>query len=99
MKFKQVHLVTGVLMCEVGCCERREGARMRDSASNVVLLCEVCGERTELGGPLSVWRSGSITVWCECGERLTLADRLDLRESNKAAVLVAAETPTTMLHP
>jgi hypothetical protein len=42
-----------------------------------VLVCEVCGERTVLEGPLAVWHSGSTTFSCECGRRLTLADRLE----------------------
>ncbi len=50
---------------------------MEGSSKNVVLLCEECGERTVLGGPLEVWRSASTSFGCECGERLTLSDRLD----------------------
>ena len=49
---------------------------MKSSSRNVVLLCEVCGERTVLGGPLSVWRSESTSFGCECGEQLTLSDQL-----------------------
>jgi hypothetical protein len=44
---------------------------------NIVLVCEVCGERTVLEGPLAVWHSGRTTFSCECGRRLTLADRLE----------------------
>ncbi len=50
---------------------------MERSSKNIVLLCEECGERTILGGPLAVWRSASTSFGCECGERLTLSDRLD----------------------
>jgi hypothetical protein len=50
---------------------------MKGSSGNVVLLCEECGERMVLGGPLAVWRSASISFGCECGERLTLSNRLD----------------------
>ncbi len=50
---------------------------MKGSSGNVVLLCEECGERMVLGGPLAVWRSASIFFGCECGERLTLSNRLD----------------------
>jgi hypothetical protein len=46
------------------------------SDKRVVLLCEECGERTVLGGPLTVWLSGSTFFGCECGKDLTLADRL-----------------------
>jgi hypothetical protein len=47
---------------------------------NIVLVCEVCGERTVLEGPLAVWHSGRTTFACECGRRLTLADRPDPTE-------------------
>ena len=47
---------------------------------NIVLLCEVCGERTVLEGPLEVWHSGNTTFACECGKRLTLAARLEPAE-------------------
>ena len=50
---------------------------MKGFSRNVVLLCEECGERMVLGGPLAVWRSASTSFGCECGERLTLLDRLD----------------------
>jgi hypothetical protein len=46
---------------------------MEGSERVVILACEACGERTVLGGPLSVWRSESITFGCECGEQLSLA--------------------------
>jgi hypothetical protein len=50
---------------------------MEGSVRNVVLLCEGCGRRTVLGGPLSVWRSGSTSFECECGARLKLSHQLD----------------------
>ena len=50
---------------------------MEGSVRNVVLVCEGCGERTVLGGPLSVWRSGSTSFECECGAQLTLSQQLD----------------------
>jgi hypothetical protein len=69
------------------------------STKNVVLACEVCEERMVLGGPLSVWRSESTIFACECGEQLTLADRLDSGESNKMATIAAAKVPTSLLYP
>ncbi len=72
---------------------------MEGSEKDVILICEVCGGRTVLGGPLAVWRSESTTFGCECGERLTLADRLDSGESNKVGAAAAAKTPTSHLHP
>ena len=50
---------------------------------NIVLVCEVCGERTVLEGPLAVWHSGRTTFACECGKRLTLADRPEPTEQPK----------------
>jgi lysyl-tRNA synthetase class I len=56
---------------------------MEGSVRNVVLVCEECGRRTVLGGPLSVWRSGSTSFECECGSQLTLSDQLDHSKTNK----------------
>lgn len=50
---------------------------MKGLSRTVVLLCEECGERMVLGGPLAVWRSASTSFGCECGEQLTLSNRLD----------------------
>jgi hypothetical protein len=69
------------------------------STKNVVLACEVCEERMVLGGPLSVWRSESTSFECECGEQLTLADRLDSGESKKVTTASAAKLPTSLLYP
>jgi hypothetical protein len=72
---------------------------MEASERDVILVCEVCGERTALGGPLAVWRSENTTFGCECGERLTLANRLDSRESNNMLTTAATKTPTSLLQP
>ena len=66
---------------------------MEGSFSNVVLLCEECGERTVLGGPLSVWRCGSTSFECGCGAQLTLSHQLDPAEWEKWT-----ETRTTALY-
>jgi hypothetical protein len=58
---------------------------MEGSVRNVVLVCEECGGRTVLGGPLSVWRSGSTSFKCECGAPLTLSHQLDHLETYKPA--------------
>jgi hypothetical protein len=50
---------------------------MEGFVNNVVLLCEECGERIVLGGPLSVWSCGSTSFGCGCGAQLTLSDQLD----------------------
>jgi hypothetical protein len=49
---------------------------------NIVLVCEVCVERTVLEGPLAVWHSGRTTFSCECGKPLTLAARLEPVQSS-----------------
>jgi hypothetical protein len=56
---------------------------MEGSSGNVVLWCEGCGERTTLGDPLSVWRSGRTFFECGCGTQLTLSDRLDPTEATE----------------
>jgi hypothetical protein len=72
---------------------------MEDSERDIILVCEVCGERMVLGGPLSVWRSESTTFGCECGERLTLADRLGSGGSKEESTIAAAKPPTSLLYP
>ncbi len=57
---------------------------MEGCERDVILVCEVCGEWTVLGGPLAVWRSESTTFGCECGEQLTLAARLASGKSFEA---------------
>jgi hypothetical protein len=59
------------------------------SRRNIVLVCEECGERTVLEGPLAVWHSGSTTFSCECGRRLTLADRPETTEQQLEKVATA----------
>ena len=44
---------------------------------SVILVCEECGEKVVLVGPLSAWRSERAVFGCGCGEGLTLADPLD----------------------
>jgi hypothetical protein len=58
---------------------------MEGSVRGVVLVCDECGGRTVLGGPLSVWRSGSTSFECECGAQLTLSHQLDHLETYKPA--------------
>jgi hypothetical protein len=55
---------------------------MEGSSGNVVLSCEGCGGRTDLGDPLAVWRSGRTFFECGCGVQLTLSDRLESTETN-----------------
>jgi hypothetical protein len=39
-----------------------------------ILVCEECGERTVLDGPLSAWRSDGASFECECSAQLNLAN-------------------------
>jgi hypothetical protein len=71
---------------------------MEDTERDIILVCEVCGERTVLGGPLAVWRSESTTFGCGCGERLTLADRLGSGGSDEVSTTVAARPPASVLY-
>jgi hypothetical protein len=64
---------------------------MEGSFGNVVLSCGGCGERTDLGDPLSVWCSGRTSFECGCGSHLTLSDRLEPTEVNERTETAAAE--------
>jgi hypothetical protein len=57
-----------------------------DRSRGVVLVCEECGERVVLAGPLSAWRSEDAVFECGCGEGLTLADRLEEKTTELATV-------------
>ena len=63
---------------------------MEGSFVNVVLSCGACGESTDLGDPLSVWRSGRTSFECGCGAHLTLSDRLEPTEANERIETVTA---------
>jgi tRNA G26 N,N-dimethylase Trm1 len=58
---------------------------LEGSGKNVVLLCEVCGERIVLGGPVWVWNCGSTSFACGCGAQLTLSHQLDHPETKELA--------------
>jgi hypothetical protein len=53
---------------------------------SAVLVCEECGERVVIAGPLSAWRPEHAVFECGCGEGLTLADRLDETTTELATV-------------
>jgi len=71
---------------------------MNGSSRRVILVCEECGERTVLGGPLSVWYSESTRFGCECGRELTLADRLDQQRVSRAGEVTNIGRPTSPLY-
>lgn len=78
-------------ICDVGLeyeIERR-GVRVAGCSSGIVLVCEECGERTVLVGPLSAWRSEVTVFECGCGEAVTLADGLDQETTDLANVVDA----------
>jgi hypothetical protein len=57
--------------------EMKEGLEMNGTSRLDVLVCEECGERMVLEGPLSAWRQEGSIFGCECGMILTPADRLE----------------------
>ena len=63
---------------------------MEGSSGNVVLSCEGCGEKTDLGDPLWVWRSGRTSFECGCGAHLTLSDRFESTEANEQSEAATA---------
>ena len=71
---------------------------MIGSSRRVILVCEECGERMVLGGPLSVWYSESTRFGCECGRELTLADRLDQQTVSRAGNATSAARSTSPLY-
>jgi hypothetical protein len=66
--------------------KRAEGVRVSNRLRGVVLVCEECGERVVLAGPLSAWRSEDAVFECGCGEGLTLAERLEEETTELATV-------------
>ncbi len=70
----------------------RRGVRVSDRLRGVVLVCEECGERVVLAGPLSAWRSEGAVFECGCGEGLTLADRLE-EKTTELATIPSARKP------
>ena len=57
-----------------------------------ILVCEDCGERMVLDGPISVWLSGSTSFECECGQRLDPSGRLERKGFGEAAADAASPT-------
>jgi hypothetical protein len=69
------------------------------SSRGIILVCEECGEKTILDAPLSVRCSGSTLSRCECGKRLTPANRHERAEFGEEDVGSAtnAEAQTSSL--
>ena len=72
--------------------KRAEGVRVSRLSRGVILVCEECGERVVLLGPLSAWRSERADFECGCGEGLTLANSLD-EETTELATVPDARRP------
>ena len=53
---------------------------MNGTSRGIILVCEECGEKTILDGPLTVWGSQSTSFGCECAKRLTPANRHERAE-------------------
>ncbi len=53
---------------------------MGRSSGRVILICEECGERLVLGDPEEVWLSTRTLFECECGQGVSLANRLEETE-------------------
>jgi hypothetical protein len=65
-----------------------ESDRFVVCSEHIVLECDKCGERLILLGFESDWHSeGRTTFECECGEKLTLADRIDGETARLKALL------------
>jgi hypothetical protein len=72
---------------------------VNDPSRGGILVCEVCGQRTVLDRPLSVWCLRGTPFGCECGERLTLADGIDQKEFSEASGTTNATSPTSPPYP
>jgi hypothetical protein len=65
-----------------------ESDRFVVCSEHIVLECNKCGERLILLGFESDWHSeGRTTFDCNCGEKLTLADRIDEEAASLKALL------------
>jgi hypothetical protein len=63
------------------------------------LVCEECGTREAIDGPISVWLSSGASFGCECGKRLTPAERLEQKGFGEAGQAMNAASPSAPLYP
>ena len=70
------------------------GRRVNDPFRGGILVCEECGERMVLEGPISVWLSGGTSFECECGRQLAPSGRLERKGFGEADA-----PPTSPLQP
>lgn len=71
---------------------------MNGSSRRIILVCEECGERIVLGGPLSVRYPESTRFGCECGRELAFADRPDHQRVSRTGHITSAARPTSPLY-
>jgi hypothetical protein len=64
-----------------------------------ILVCEECGKRVVIDGPISVWFSSGAPFGCECGKRLTPAERLEQKGFSGAGHATNAASPGSPLYP
>ena len=69
---------------------------MNSLSRGSILVCEECGERTVLDGPLSAWRSDGAPFGCECSAPLNLADGLVQEGYGEAGGTTNSVSPTPM---
>ena len=78
-------------------CERRHdgggGWRVNDPSRGYILVCEECGARMVIDGPISVWLSGTTSFGCECGERIVAAERRERKGFGEARRATNAASP------
>ena len=72
---------------------------MNGTSRGIILVCEECGEKTILDGPLTVWGSQSTSFGCECGKRLTAAERKDRKGFGEVGSATSAASPSTPPYP
>jgi hypothetical protein len=78
------------MRAEGGSCVQQssESDRFVVCSEHIVLECGSCGERLMLLGFESDWHSEGRTAFeCQCGERLTLTDRIDEETARLNALL------------
>ncbi len=49
----------------------------RSSSEQIILMCEECGEKLIVLGPVEEWRSRRAVFVCECRHKLALDGRPD----------------------
>jgi hypothetical protein len=69
------------------------------SSRGIILVCEECGEKTILDGPLSLWRSDSTPFRCECGKQLTAAECIDRKGFGEVGSVTNAASPFSSPYP